>query len=148
MSSLWTPDGERPVNRGGPAPEPTPTAPPGGAERGPLEVGDIDPDDLSDDERAQLEEMAEHMSQVRAQLAGVPASTVVANHAMGLYELAAIHLSSQPPALAEAHLAIDAMGALVEGLEGRLGEGERVLTDALAQIRLAFVQLRAAPQEG
>ncbi len=148
MSSLWTPDGERPVNRGGPAPEPTPTAPPGGAERGPLEVGDIDPDDLSDDERAQLEEMAEHMSQVRAQLAGVPASTVVANHAMGLYELAAIHLSSQPPALTEAHLAIDAMGALVEGLEGRLGEGERVLTDALAQIRLAFVQLRAAAQEG
>lgn len=145
MSTLWTPDGERPIDRGGPAPEPSP---PAAAERGPLEVGDIDPDDLTDDERAQLDEMAEHMAQVRAQLAGVPASTVVANHAMGLYELAAIHLSSQPPALTEAHLAIDAMGALVEGLEARLGEGERVLTDALAQIRLAFVQLRAAAQEG
>lgn len=146
MSTLWTPDGERPIDRGGPAPEPAPAAPAGGG-RGPLEVGDIDPEDLTADERAQLEEMAVHMSQVRAQLAGVPASTVVSNHAMGLYELAAIHLSSQPPALSEAHLAIDAMGALVEGLVGRLGEGERVLADALAQIRLAFVQLRAAAQE-
>lgn len=134
MSSLWTPDGERPIEQGGPAPAP---------ERD-LTAGDIDPQDLSPEEREQLEAMAERMSEVRAQLAGVPASTVVGNHAMGLYELAAIHLSSQPPALSEAQVAIDAMGGIVETCEGRLGEGELVLADALAQIRLAFVQLRAA----
>jgi len=88
------------------------------------------------------------MAEVRAQLLQVPASTVVANHAMGLYELAAIHLSNQPPDLDEARVAIDAMGGIVETLEGRLGENERVLRDALAQLRLAFVQLQAAAGQG
>jgi hypothetical protein len=72
----------------------------------------------------------------------VPAAVIVANHAMGIYELAAIHLSSNPPQLEEARLAIDAMGALVEGVEGRLGENEQVLRDGLQQLRLAFVQVR------
>jgi hypothetical protein len=66
---------------------------------------------------------------------------VVANHAMGLYELAAIHLSEEDPDLAAARLAIDAMGQLVDGLAGRLGEAEVTLKDALAQLRMAFVQL-------
>ena len=78
----------------------------------------------------------------------MPAATVVANHAMGLYELAAIHLSTEPPNLAEARLAIDAMGAHRRGPRGRLGEDERSLRDALAQLRLAFVQLQAAAGEG
>ena len=107
-----------------------------------------DPDDLTDEQRAQLEDMAGEMAEVRRQLLSVPASTVVANHAMGLYELAAIHLSNQPPGLSEARVAIDAMGGVVENLEGRLGENEQVLRDALAQLRLAFVQLQAAAGEG
>jgi hypothetical protein len=107
-----------------------------------------DPDDLSDDDRERLEEMAGQMAEVRQQLLQVPASRVVANHAMGLYELAAIHLSNQPPNLGEARVAIDGMGAIVETLEGRLGEDESVLRDALAQLRLAFVQLQAAAGEG
>ena len=37
---------------------------------------------------------------------------------------------------------------MVEGLEGRLGENEHVLRDALAQLRLAFVQLQGAAGEG
>ncbi len=65
----------------------------------------------------------------------------MANHAYGLFELAAIHLSQQPPRRDEARLAVDAMAALVEGLTGRLGEAERSLHDALAQIRMAFVQI-------
>jgi hypothetical protein len=92
--------------------------------------------------------MAGQMAEVRAQLLQVPASTVVANHAMGLYELAAIHLSNQPATLEEGRVAIDAMGGVVEALEGRLGENEAVLRDALAQLRLAFVQLQAAAGEG
>jgi hypothetical protein len=124
--SLWTPGGEHEV--------------PGDD----VEPGGIDPDDLSDEDRARLEAMAQEMAQVREQLLQVPASTVVANHAMGLYELAAIHLSTQPPNLGEGRVAIDAMAGVVEGLEGRLGENEPVLRDALAQLRLAFVQLQGA----
>ena len=83
------------------------------------------------------------MTEIRQQVASVPASQVVANHAMGLYELAAIHLSQSPPNFSEASVAIDALAAVVDGVAGRLGEVEPTLRDALAQIRLAFVQLRA-----
>jgi hypothetical protein len=60
---------------------------------------------------------------------------------MGLFELAAIHLGLDDPALDQARLAIDAMAALVDGLGDRLGDSAPVLRDALAQIRLAFVQV-------
>jgi hypothetical protein len=135
--SLWTPGGEHEVPRQQPDDEPDLDGEP-----------DLDEHELSEEDRARLEEMAGRMSEVRQQLLAVPASTVVANHAMGLYELGAIHLSNEPPKLGEARVAIDAMGAIVEGLEGRLGENERVLRDALAQLRLAFVQVQAAAGEG
>jgi hypothetical protein len=122
--SLWTPDGERPVEPQAPA------AP-----------------ELSPEQQAEAEAIAAQMAQVREQLAQVPAAQVVANHAMGCYELAAIHLSDQPPRFAEAQIAIDAFGALVEVLDGRLGPDEVTLRDALAQLRLAFVQVKAS-QEG
>jgi hypothetical protein len=70
-----------------------------------------------------------------------PAEVVIANHAYGLFELAAIHLSQQPPNLDEARLAVDALGAVVGGLAGRLGQAESSLQDALAQIRLTYVQI-------
>lgn len=135
--SLWTPGGEHEVPRDQP---PSPAAGPAG--------DDINPEDLSDEDRARLEQMAQEMAEVREQLLQVPASTVVANHAMGLYELAAIHLSNQPPNLGEGRVAIDAMAGIVEGLTGRLGEHEQVLRDALAQLRLAFVQLKGAQGVG
>jgi hypothetical protein len=69
---------------------------------------------------------------------------VIANHAFGLFELAALHLSIQPPKLAEARTAIDACGFLVEGMVGRLGDNEAELVEGLAQLRMAFVQIRAA----
>jgi hypothetical protein len=76
-------------------------------------------------------------------LLDAPVEVVVANHAYGLFELAALHLSAQPPNLEKARLAVDALGSLVEGLAGRLGQVETPLTDALAQIRLAYVQISA-----
>ncbi len=81
---------------------------------------------------------------MQEEVASTPASVVVANHAVGLFQLAAIHLNQQPPNLAEGRLAIDAMAALVEGLAGRLGDEEQSLRDGLAQLRMAFVQLNAA----
>jgi len=141
VSSLWTPGGERPV-------------PP--RDQGANAAGDADTDSDIDDEldplseagidREQAEALAREMAEVRRQLAEVPAAQVVANHAMGLFELAAIHLNQPSPNLVESALAIDGMAALVEGLGGRLGEAESPLRDALAQIRLAFVEIRSRHQ--
>lgn len=137
MSTLWTPGGEVPVDdgRGGSA-----TPPPQGP---PYQIDDPLAG-LSDEERAQAEELAQQLTEAREQIANTPASVVVGNHAMGLYELGAIHLSQQPPNLEEARLAIDALGTLVEGMEGRLGEHEATLKEALHQIRMAFVQVSRA----
>jgi hypothetical protein len=82
------------------------------------------------------------LDDARHRLADVPVDIVVANHVMGLYELAAIHLSASPPNLPAAALAIDAVACLVEGLGDRLGEDAPPLRDALANIRLAFVQIK------
>src|SRR3954452_3242962 len=120
MSSLWTPGGERPVAGGGSAAE-----------------GHADPTDLTADQ----EELLGELQAAREQLASTPASLVVANHAIGLFQLAAIHLARQPPNLEDARLAIDALAAIVDGLEGRLGEEEDALKEALAQLRLAFVEV-------
>ncbi len=116
MSSLWTPDGERPVGAAGPS---------GRAEP---------PGEPTEDE----------LAAIRDQLAKTPAAVVVTNHCLGLWELAALHLSLQPPQLDEAAVAIDALGAIIERLQGRLGEEETTLRDALAQVRLAFVQVKAS----
>jgi hypothetical protein len=115
MSSLWTPGGERPVER----------------------------DRL--DEPAELtpeqEELLGELQAAREQLAKTPAALVVANHAIGLFQLAAIHLDRDPPNLDDARLAIDALSALVDGLVGRLGDEEAALREALAQLRLAYVEV-------
>ena len=81
---------------------------------------------------------------MRQQLVQAPVELVVANHAMGLWELAALHLSHKPPQLPQAQLAIDALSALLDGLQGRLGGDEQSLRDGLAEIRLAFVQIHNA----
>jgi len=84
------------------------------------------------------------MDELRRQLADTDPSVVIANHAYGLFELAAVYLSTQPPRLAEAQLAIDALAGLCEAVGPRLGEATSPLVEALAQIRLAWVQLSSA----
>ena len=64
-----------------------------------------------------------------------------------------IHLSNEPPSIDAAKIAIDAMSAILTGLQGRLGQNENVLREALQQIQVAFVQiseqqtLREEPKE-
>jgi hypothetical protein len=89
-----------------------------------------------------LEEAERAMQEARERLAQVPAEVVVTNHVMGLYELAAIHLSASPPDLQQSVLAIDAVACLVDGLGERLGEDYPTMLDALNNIRLAFVQIK------
>lgn len=109
-----------------------------------------DPDlghDHAEFDESALDDAQAAIHEARHRLAGVPAEVVVSNHVMGLYELAAIHLSAEPPSLQEAALAIDAVGCLVEGLGPRLGADSETLTSALSNIRLAFVQIKNAQQE-
>lgn len=133
--TLWTPDGEREINR-----EPaSPTS--GAASQPPPTAGQGSPaDQLSPEEQQQAAEMAQELAEARARLLETEVSTVLANHALGIYELAAIHLTAEAPNFEEAKLAVDALAALVDGLEGRLGDGEPTLKDALHQVRMAFVQ--------
>lgn len=138
MSSLWTPYGEHepepegPAGPGGQRP-PAGAAPPGG---GPGVAG--------------LDEAEADEAEVRAamaRLAATPVADIVANHAIGLWQLAVLHLGlggDVVPDIAQAALALDAMAALVEGLGDRLGEHAGALRDALAQLRLAFVQVAEA----
>lgn len=127
MSSLWTPGGEREVPR---QPRSEPQAPRPAAS--PPDSGSGSPDDEAE------------LAAVQRELASTPAAVVIGNHCVGLFQLAALHLSQEPPNLADARLSIDALGALVEGMAGRLGPDEKTLVDALAQLRLAYVQIVAA----
>jgi hypothetical protein len=94
-----------------------------------------------DDDNAMSSEMEAALAESRRRLAEVPAEVVVTNHAMGLYELAAIHLMAAPPRLPEAVLAIDALACLVEGLGERLGEAHETLATALSTVRMAYVNV-------
>ena len=151
MSSLWTPGGEHPVDREPPSTASTP--PPAADPTLDDEIAAALPegvtlDDLSPEERARAEQMVKEMAEARERLVATPASTIVANHAMGLYELAALHLSQQQPNFTEASVAIDALAAIVDGLEGRLDEAEATLNEALGQLRMAFVQLKNQAEGG
>lgn len=95
-----------------------------------------------------IEEAQRAMADARERLADVPAEVVVTNHVMGLYELAAIHLSATPPDLDQAALGIDSVACLVEGLGDRLGADAPVMRDALANIRMAFVQIKGVDETG
>jgi hypothetical protein len=128
MSSIWTPSGEHfPKEEGA-----------GAAEQPLSSPGDADFTEPSPDEAEAA------VAAMRAQLANTPADIVVANHCYGLFELAAIYLSQNPPDLFQARLPIDALGYLLDGLKGRLGEAEPALVDSLSQLRLAYVSLEGA----
>lgn len=150
--SLWTPDGEVPIERGGAASGQQAGA---GTGAGPEAADEatirsaaaamgIDPDTLSPAERQRLVELVTEMAEAQQRLAAAPAADVIANHAMGLYEFAAIKLGSEPPQLGDARTAIDALGGLLEASGDRLGEHGRALGDALDQIRMAWVQVNDA----
>ena len=137
--SLWTPDGEHPVDRN-PSPEPQPESVPAGAPGSMPGMPAFE--DLSPEEQEQARQMAAEMAEAQQRILSVPASTVIANHAMGMYELAAIHLSTEQPNFDDAQFAIDAMASIVEGFPGKLGENEATLREALGQLRLVFVELQ------
>jgi len=169
MSSLWTPGGEVPVDRDAPVRQaPSPQAPAGGPDDAPGGVDAADlvaaimaglPEDqraefeqafaeLTDDERNEYLQAMMQRAEVQRQVVESPVEMQVANHAAGLFELAALHLQHPPPNMAEAKLAIDALAGLLAGVSGRLGEHEPDLLAMLSQIQLAFVQVQGAAGDG
>jgi hypothetical protein len=129
VSTLWTPGGEN-----------DPDDPESTARTADASIGG------PEDEAAR-----EQLRALREQLAQTPVADIVANHAIGLWELALLHLSGEEgtaPDLEEAQLAIDGVAALVEGLEGRLGRHQEPLREALAQLRLAFVEISRRAESG
>ena len=130
--SLWTPDGEVPVDRSGAKERPATSA----SEM----LGGPNLDDLSPEERAQAEQMIAQMAEVQRQLMSHPASVFVANHLMGLYELAAVHLDQAEPKYEEVRLAIDAMTSMLDATEDRLGESGSELRQALTVLQTVYVQ--------
>ena len=83
-----------------PSAEPSSLADPDPGADEPVLTADIDPEQLN-----AMEEAQRAMDEARSRLAEVPAEVVITNHVMGLYELAAIHLSAEQPDLAQAALA-------------------------------------------
>jgi hypothetical protein len=125
VSTLWTPSGEHDPSGG--------------------DAGGADDAPLSPEEQAEYDELV----RTRAELAAIPVPDIIANHAVGLWQLAVLHLTPDPapdgtptePRLAEAGLAIDALAALVDTLGPRLAPHDETLREALTQLQLAFVQV-------
>ena len=130
MSGLWTPSG--------------------GQEPPEQSAGAVAPE-------ASAEEVAA-LREVHARLVATPVADVIVNHALGIWQLALVHLGVVTPPdeqgrrpaadLASAGLAIDALAALVDGLGARLGEHEVVLRDALGQAQMLFVEVADTQQPG
>ncbi len=137
VSSLWTPGGEIPVSR---RPTASSAAEPARPVAAPNEELLSEDAPLTEEEQAELEEFMA----MQQQLAETPAASIIANHCLGFFQLAALHLQSEQPNLVEARLAIDAFGGVLEACKGRLGPDEATLADGLTQIRLAYVQIQKA----
>jgi hypothetical protein len=130
MSGLWTPGGNGPPN-----------PPP----------GDGGPGSGSPDEAAPTAEEIAKIRELHAQLAATPVADVIVNHAIGIWQLSLVHLGVVTPPdeqgrapaadLGSAGLAIDALAALVDGLQDRLGDGEAMLREALGQAQMLYVQV-------
>jgi hypothetical protein len=136
VSSLWTPSGEHQPQEEPPSAS-TPNA--------------------QGEEREPTPEEVEALREVHARLVATPVEDVVANHALGIWQLALVHLGvitppdvdGRPatPNLAGAGFAIDALAALVDGLGERFGDHEEVLRDALTQAQMLFVQISESGPE-
>ena len=138
MSSLWTPYGEEPVPPAGPDQPPSPGGtggPPGGP----------------GDDSGQPELDPEQMREMLARLAATPVEAIVTQFAVELQEIAVLHLglaSERPESLASAAMALDAMAALVDALGDRLGPNAEPLRQAVAALRLGYVEVAGELGEG
>ena len=92
--------------------------------------------------------MQAELMAMQQQMLRTPAVVIVANHCIGLIELAALHLGQHPPNLADAQVAIDALAGIIDGVGTRLGENGPPLHQALNQMRMAYIEAKTASGGG
>ena len=160
MGTLWTPEGEHEVP---PTAQPDQGGAPSGTATGETPAGadaetdisadtlraaaasiGVDLDALDDAEKDQLRAELAEMMRVRREVAATPASEMLTNHMMRLFDLTMIYLEGDPPAFGEAATVIEAFRAVLDALGDRLGDSEPTLREALGQLQMLFVQLKNA----
>lgn len=156
--SLWTPDGERPVNR-------QPAAPAGGDD-GPgvdelielvaaangVPLASLPPDAraqlekelsaLSPEDRAQMAQAIEAEAAMRAQLAEAPAAAHLVNWLKAMGDQTAAYLESDPPKFSDAATMIAAIDAIVEQVGDQLGPNQEPAAAMSGQLKQIFVSLK------
>jgi hypothetical protein len=106
---------------------------------------------MSESEQQQERDPLEEM---REQLASVSAGDVIAEAGLSLVALAYVRLGVPPEQheqyrdLEAARLLIDALGGMLAAVEGRVGAAEPGLRDALAGLRMTYVEVAAQVRAG
>ncbi len=93
-------------------------------------------------------ELEAELAAMQAEIAQTPAEVIIANHAVGLFQLAAIHLNQDPPHLEDGRLAIDAVKGILDAVGDRLGDDGEALRTGLTQLQLAYVELHRRSEGG
>jgi Domain of unknown function (DUF1844) len=100
--------------------------------------------------QSEQEQERDALEQMREQLASVPAGDLIAEAGLSLVTLASVRLGLPPEEheryrdLEAARLLIDALGGMLGAVQGRLGAAEPGLRDALARLRMAYVEVADA----
>jgi len=147
MGSLWTPDGERPVDTS--APQPADAADAGVPQEDEAlamaaQAIGLDLSTMSDEDRQQLREELAEMTRVRAQVAATPVGEVLTSHLMRFFDLVLIYLDASPPKFNDAAVVIEAFRAVLDTVGDQLGEHQAMLRDTLGQAQMVFVQVKDA----
>ena len=107
---------------------------------------------MSESERQQQER--DPLEELGEQLASVSAGDVIAEASLSLVALAYVRLGVPPEQheqyrdLEAARLLIDALGGMLAAVEGRVGAAEPGLRDALARLRMTYVEVANLVQAG
>ena len=94
------------------------------------------------------------LEEMREQLASVSAGDVIAEASLSLVALAYVRLGVPPEEheryrdLDAARLLIDALGGMLAAVEGRVGAAEPGLRDALARLRMTYVEVANLVEAG
>jgi hypothetical protein len=102
--------------------------------------GEIELEDLSPEQRAEVEAAVNEMAQTQQALLATPVEQLITQHIIGLRELVILHLQQPQPDLGAAQACIDAIAGVVESVGSRLGELEQPLRVDLQQLQMAFLQ--------
>jgi Domain of unknown function (DUF1844) len=103
---------------------------------------------------SESEQGRDPLEEMREQLASVPAGDVIAEASLSLVALAYVRLGVPPEEheryrdLEAARLLIDALGGMLAAVEGRVGAAEPGLRDALARLRMTYVEVANLVQAG